>query len=293
MGRILFKSSHFVVTEESEQLIRLTRTSASVGDGDEAVAHWMEVSAVLDRAGRKGRSLLCDVRLSAPRNDPDFERTMGQVVPKIHHGFARNAVLVRMAAGALQVRRHARQDGIERLITESEEQALNYLLNTTPSGRIDLRGDAPSTVKLLTPPEDAVRIGPHHLWRDGDMYVAVLEGDITMEHVVAMQRFSQPLADTHGYVLSLVDARHAGTITPEARRASASFQREHPGPGAVGVFGTGVWLRAMNALYSRAVSLLTNTQREMALFKTEAETRAWLDSQRIRLRSIVMNRPTR
>jgi len=128
MGRVLLRTIHFVVIEESEQLIRLTRTSEPVGVGDDAVARWMEVSEVLDRAGRKGRFLLCDLRASPPRNDPEFERTMGQVVPKIHQGFARNAVVVRMAAGALQVRRHAREDGIERLITDSEEQALDYLL---------------------------------------------------------------------------------------------------------------------------------------------------------------------
>lgn len=129
MGRVLLCTIHFVVTEESAQLLRLTRTVEPIGSGDEAVARWMEVSAVLDLAGRKGRSLLCDLRLSPPRNDPEFERTMGKVVPKIHLGFARNAVLVRMAAGALQVRRHARQDGIERLITDSEQQALDYLLS--------------------------------------------------------------------------------------------------------------------------------------------------------------------
>lgn len=132
MGRVLLKTIHFVVTEESELLIRLTRTSETVGVGAEAVALWMEVSDVLDRAGRKGRCLLCDLRLAPSRNDPEFERTMRQVVPKIHQGFTRNAVLVRMAAGALQVRRHAREDGFERLITDSEEQALEYLLHEAP-----------------------------------------------------------------------------------------------------------------------------------------------------------------
>lgn len=128
MGRELLRSIYFIITEESAQLIRLTRTEEPIGTGEEAIARWMEISAVLDRAGRKGRSLLCDLRLSPPRNDPAFEKMMGLVVPKIHQGFVRNAVLVRLAAGALQVRRHAREDGIERLVTDSEEQALEYLI---------------------------------------------------------------------------------------------------------------------------------------------------------------------
>lgn len=115
------------------------------------------------------------------------------------------------------------------------------------------------------------------------MCVTVINGDTTPEHVIAMQRKSRLLSDEVGFILSLVDARRAGTITPEARRMSAAYQREHPVPGAVAVFGVGAVLRAINALYSRAVAYLTNSQREMALFQTEAEARAWLDGQRRRL----------
>ncbi len=137
---------------------------------------------------------------------------------------------------------------------------------------------------MLTPPHHAERIGPHWIWIEGDMCVTVIDGDTTPEHVIAMQRKSRLLFDEFGFILSLVDARQAGTITPEARRLSASYQREHPVPGAVAVFGVGAVLRAINALYSRAVAYLTNSQREMALFQTEAEARAWLDGQRRRLR---------
>ena len=287
MARILLKTIHFVVTEESERLVRLTRTSELVGVGGDAVARWMEVSEVLDRAGRTGRVLLCDLRLSPPRNDPEFERTMSQVVPKIHQGFARNAVVVRMAAGALQVRRHAQQDGIERLITDSEEEALEYLLDKAPKVRDDRQGSGQGRVQALIPPDDPVKIGPHRLWTEDDMYVVVLEGDITVGHIVAMQQVSQPLVDKHGYTLSLVDSRRVGTITPDARRTSAAYQRDSPSPGAVGVFGPGILLRTIYTIYSRAVSLLAASQREMALFDNEAETRAWLNSQRIRLRRII------
>ena len=37
------------------------------------------------------------------------------------------AVLVKLAIGALQIKRHAKGDGIDRLITSSEQEALAYL----------------------------------------------------------------------------------------------------------------------------------------------------------------------
>lgn len=140
---------------------------------------------------------------------------------------------------------------------------------------------------MRTPPENAVKIGAHYFWLEGDLAITVIDGNMSAEEVVAMQQVSKPISDQCGYVLSLVDASRAGTVTPEARRVSADYQRKNPVPGAVGVFGTGVMLRAINALYSRAISLLTTTPREMALFKTEAEARLWLESQRLRLRKII------
>ena len=74
-----------------------------------------------------------DLRLGPARNDPDFEKAMRKVVARLHNGFRRNAVLVRMAAGALQIRRHAREDGVERLVTDSEEAAQSYLRDGGPA----------------------------------------------------------------------------------------------------------------------------------------------------------------
>ncbi len=52
---------------------------------------------------------------------------MRAIVHDLHRGFRRNAVLVRLAVAVLQIRRHAREDGIERLVTDSEDEALAYL----------------------------------------------------------------------------------------------------------------------------------------------------------------------
>ena len=124
--REVLRTVYFVV-EVNERLARITRTTEPFPSVQAVTDGWLGVSAALDRAGRTGRGLLVDLRLGPARNDPDFERAVVALVPRVHRGFGRNAVLVRMAAGALQIRRHAREDGIDRLVTDSEEVAYAYL----------------------------------------------------------------------------------------------------------------------------------------------------------------------
>lgn len=122
------RNNYFVVTVDDElQLVVLKRTAEPFPTVHVALAEWDLINVSLDKIGRKGRCLLADLRQGPARNDPGFEQAMRKVVAKIHHGYVRNAVLVRLAAGALQIRRHAREDGIERLVTDSEEAAFAYL----------------------------------------------------------------------------------------------------------------------------------------------------------------------
>lgn len=132
--RELLRNPYFVVTlYEEEELIRLTRTEEPFSSLEEVASRWLEVCAVFDRAGRKGRALLSDLRRAPARNDPEFEKTVRSILPHIHRQFRRNAVLVRLAVGGLQIRRHAREDGIERLVTDSEEEAWAYCREGAPS----------------------------------------------------------------------------------------------------------------------------------------------------------------
>lgn len=135
------------------------------------------------------------------------------------------------------------------------------------------------------PSQDPIQIGPHRLWRTGDLAIVEVDGDIDIAHLNVMQQASRPLFDEYGYTLTLVDARKGGFMTPDARRASAVYQREHPMPGAVGIFGVSSLAAAMVALYSRAIALFSTTVRETAIFRTETEARVWLDAQRLKLRS--------
>lgn len=95
----------------------------------------MEVSRALDRTGRTGLSLLVDLREAVGRNDPEFEAAMQRLKPIVMRGFRRVAILVRTTVGALQIHRHLREDGVERMIGSDEAQLLDYLSGAPRRGR--------------------------------------------------------------------------------------------------------------------------------------------------------------
>jgi hypothetical protein len=127
MREVLRNPYFLIVVDEEAQLVRLTRLGEPFPDASEVSRRWLEVTSALDRAGRSGRGLYTDLRLGPARNDPAFEQAVRAVLPLIHRGFVCNAVLVKLAVGALQIRRHAREDGIDRLVSDSPEEAERYL----------------------------------------------------------------------------------------------------------------------------------------------------------------------
>lgn len=124
----ILHTPYFVIrVVAADPIVRLWRSSEPFPTLDAVRDGWLSVVDALDRHGRSGRCLLSDLRDSPARNDPAFEQVMLPIVPRVHAGFLRNAILVKRAVGALQIKRHAKSDGIERLITSSEDEALAYL----------------------------------------------------------------------------------------------------------------------------------------------------------------------
>lgn len=124
----ILHTPYFVIrVVAADPIVRLWRSSQPFPTLDAVRVGWLSVVDALDRHGRSGRCLLSDLRDSPARNDPAFEQVMLPIVPRVHAGFLRNAILVKRAVGALQIKRHAKSDGIERLITSSEDEALAYL----------------------------------------------------------------------------------------------------------------------------------------------------------------------
>ncbi|WP_437588640.1 hypothetical protein [Sorangium sp. So ce1000] len=132
----ILRNIHFVITvNPAVQLVRVTRSAVPSESAMQFEAKWMEACRALDRAGRSGLSLLLDLRAAVGRNDPEYELAMQRVRPAVMRGFRRVAVLVQTPAGALQIHRHLREDGIERLIGSDEDRLLDYLLDAGPHGR--------------------------------------------------------------------------------------------------------------------------------------------------------------
>ncbi|WP_437302302.1 hypothetical protein [Sorangium sp. So ce388] len=132
----LLRNAHYVVTVDPvAQLARVTRSALPAESPAQFEERWMEVSRALDRTGRIGLSLLVDLRDAAGRNDPEFEAAMQRLKPIVMRGFRRVAILVRTTVGALQIHRHLREDGVERMIGSDEAQLLDYLSGAPRRGR--------------------------------------------------------------------------------------------------------------------------------------------------------------
>jgi hypothetical protein len=88
-----------------------------------------QLSAALDGIGRARHGLLVDLREAPLTNDPLFEQVMRTCRPRLLRGFAKVAALVRTASGSLQVKRFAREDGIEMGVFLDEGAALAFLVD--------------------------------------------------------------------------------------------------------------------------------------------------------------------
>src|SRR5690242_15981385 len=88
-----------------------------------------QLGSALDGIGRARHCLLVDLREAPLTNDPLFEQVMRRCRPRLLRGFARVAVVVRTASGSLQVKRFAREDGIELSVFLEEDAALAFLMD--------------------------------------------------------------------------------------------------------------------------------------------------------------------
>jgi hypothetical protein len=72
-------------------------------------------------------ALLIDSRQAPARNDPEFEKTLAPLRQELLRDFARTAILVQTAVGALQVSRHAKVDALPTGVCSSLGEALTHL----------------------------------------------------------------------------------------------------------------------------------------------------------------------
>jgi|JI102314A1RNA_FD_contig_111_170465_length_602_multi_3_in_0_out_0_1 hypothetical protein len=104
-------------------MVRTTAPFVSLAD---ARIQYEKVIEALDRHGRSTRFMLADLRNAPGRSDPGFETMMAELRPRMNRGYRRQGVLTKTAAGTLQISRHTKQDGIEILISDNENDIMSF-----------------------------------------------------------------------------------------------------------------------------------------------------------------------
>ena len=110
-------------------LIRITRTSKALESMADMTAAWDDICRGLMFVDRARVRMLIDTSAAPGRNDPAFERAFAPIRTELTRGFARCAVVVRMAVSRLQVKRHAATDGADVRVFTDADEALRWLRN--------------------------------------------------------------------------------------------------------------------------------------------------------------------
>jgi hypothetical protein len=114
-----------IETDPHGGFYRFTRTERPYPSSAAVEAEANAIERVLDKYGRP--RLLVDLRAAAPRNDPGFEVAVAKLRHNLFKGSERSAILVKTAVGALQVKRHMREDGFSVEVFQTEEDAIAHL----------------------------------------------------------------------------------------------------------------------------------------------------------------------
>jgi hypothetical protein len=146
--RLLATSYCTLDLDTTASIVIFRRREVSYPTVEVLEAEAKRVELALERFASEGFHLLVDLRAIVPRNDPVFEEAVVGLRRTLYRHARRVAIVVRTAVGALQVQRHARDDGVEARVMQDEREALVYLLN--PEGDSALSG-RPTPVSAIIP----------------------------------------------------------------------------------------------------------------------------------------------
>jgi hypothetical protein len=116
-----------VLAEAPGTLIRLQRTPVPHPTPADVEQSFRNAATAIDRHGRTGRVMLVDMREALGRNEPEFEVALKRVRPIVERDLLRVAVLLRSTVGMLQMKRINEEDGVQRMLTMHEHEALDFL----------------------------------------------------------------------------------------------------------------------------------------------------------------------
>lgn len=124
----VFKNKYWVLERSSLQpLLVVQRTAAPYAQLDDVRLSFAELMLALKDIERPRFSLLIDIRLAPFRNDPEYEQASWGEPGALSKDFKRAAVLVRTAAGMLQVKRALQARRVNMPTYHDEGEALAYL----------------------------------------------------------------------------------------------------------------------------------------------------------------------
>jgi hypothetical protein len=129
----VYENLHWTLLRVRPQHILIVRrTDQPYESAEEVYESFQGLEGALLEYDRKHFSLLVDLRAAPQRNDPEYEHAAAQEPIELARDFVRVAVLVRTAAGKLQVGRHIRNSGAKMLPFNDEVEALEYLQPRRP-----------------------------------------------------------------------------------------------------------------------------------------------------------------
>lgn len=117
-----------VFADLSGKLVRLQRSNLPHPTPADFERSFRQAAVAVDRIGRTDRVMLIDVREALGRNEPEFDAAMRRIRPIVEAKMLRVAVLLRSSAGLLQMKRINQEDGVWRMLTMNEQEALDFLL---------------------------------------------------------------------------------------------------------------------------------------------------------------------
>lgn len=125
-------------------------------------------------------------------------------------------------------------------------------------------------------------VGKHTMRLEEDIVYLIMDGDMDLENAQAFHDQIEKVLTRLKRVFVLVDMTRARNTTPDARRFVAEWNRKHRASGAA-IFGGSTTQRAAAALTFAAIRMFRPSLLPIATAKTEAEARAWISEQRIKL----------
>lgn len=128
--REIFKSNYFVVyLDDEHKIVRRQRTELGLTANADIELAYAELLGAVELLHQPNYTLLADLRLAPPRNDPTYEGIARRYYDRLYAGFRKIAIVVKTEAGRLQVRRFATPKVAARMRAFTTEQAaLDFLL---------------------------------------------------------------------------------------------------------------------------------------------------------------------